>query len=198
MKPIYILLLCIALLFLYVDVQAQSDSTFKKIDFSVNIFENFMNKETMPDGATYSAQQALIATYPFQYRSIQYGFAFGYESLRTQEIDSLTYHERRIPILISNKFYLGNSIPVYFETQFGTALTMKSVSINEAQEEFNNSRDNIGLPVIVNGGIGFEIISEHDMSIGLEIGFAYKQLGYKNVSKYDSKAFYLGLFLSIP
>ncbi len=198
MKPNSILILIIAFLFSYSEIQAQADSTFKTIDISINIFENFMNKESVPDGATYSAQQIMVSTYPFQHRSIQYGFAFGYENIRLQEIDSITFHEKRIPILMSNKFYLSKDVPVYFETQFGTALTMKSVSVIEDQEDLNNSRDDIGLPVIVNGGLGVEFISEHDLSVGLEIGFAYKQLGYKKESRYDSKAFYLGIFIGLP
>ena len=186
------------LLLLNSSVVAQNDSTFNKLELNFNFFTNPTTNYSNPIGATYSSEELLLIVYPFQHNTAQFGIAVGYENIKTSMIDTFRIHERRIPLLVTYKVFFGKSQVIYLKAQFGTALTMKSDLELEDETEIKNHRDDIGAPVIANGGIGINIAIGSIASAGLEFGYGYKQFGYKAVDSYNNGAIYFGAFVTLP
>jgi hypothetical protein len=178
---------------------AQNDSIqFKKVELDFNVFTNPKSNLTKSGYARNSGYQLKYILYPLSHRNTQFGFGFGYERLNTSKVDSFSLHEKWIPIIGVVKFSSKNDQLFFVKFEMGSALVLNSEKRLDDGTSRSNSRPDIGVPILISGSLGITFVQRPRYNIGLELGYSYKQYGYKNVVEYNSNAIVLGIFAALP
>ena len=193
----YIFLVTLFLFNVYSFAQS-NDSTLRKMDVSLTYSFNSYSNLSSPNGVVYSSFQVLNTVYPFAYKSSQFGIGFGYEYVGSKDYtfkkdSTLRFSEDRIPLLLSYKLGFSKTIFKYFKYQFGTALILSSNTQVKDGEQFKNLRKQIGLPILFQMAIGIQMYDSEKLGVGLELGYSYKQLGFKNVPEFNPNSISFGL-----
>lgn len=178
-------------------VFGQSDeekNPLRKIDLNVsfnmigktNFSKNDVNKLRV------GASSGQFTIYPLDYKNCQFGLGFGYESIRIKLSDTLSISENRIPLMAVAKFSFTDLNALYIKTQLGSAVTLKSEFDSDGGAAVINDRTDIGTPVLANISFG-AVLPINPVNIGLELGYAYKQAGYKHENRYNKGAVFLSV-----
>jgi len=181
--------------------QAQNEvAPLKKVEWSVNVFGNpETNFSKNTKYATNSGYQLKYIIYPMSHKNTRFGLGFGFERLNTSMIDTFSIHENRIPLLASVKFSSRENELFYAKLELGSAVVFDSEKhLNNGNKETNH-RSDVGAPILISGSIGMTLIHRPDKyNIGIELGYAYKQYGYKQVTEYNANAVVFGIFAALP
>ncbi len=171
----------------------QESIPLRKIDLNISfnmVGQTNYSKEDAKDRM--ASMTGLFAIYPLSYRKIQFGVGFGIESIRIGLSDTLDLEEDRVPLLAVTKFNFTSTNSLYLKTQLGTAVTLKSEYSRNGNSPNTNDRTDIGTPVLANISFG-AVLPIEPVSIGLELGYAYKQTGYKHENRYNKGAVFLSV-----
>jgi hypothetical protein len=113
-------------------------------------------------------------------------------------LDTLSITENRVPLLAIAKFNLVPSNGLFLKAQLGTALTLESMyTLSYNNTDSINERTDIGAPILANIGVGI-VLPIQKVKVGVEFGYAYKQLGYKKENRYNNGAVFMGVLVSLP
>lgn len=173
----------------------------KKVEWSANVFGNpetnfSKNRNKL---ATSGGYQLKYIIYPLAHRNTRFGLGFGFERLNTSNIDTFSLHENRIPLLASVKFSSKNNELFFAKLELGTAVVFDSEKHYDNGDKGVNHRSDIGAPILISGSVGMTLIHRPDKyNIGLELGYAYKQYGYKHILEYNANAVVFGIFAALP
>ena len=138
------------------------------------------------------ATSVQFTIYPLDYKKIQFGLGFGLEFINIRLLDTMDIAEDRIPLMVVSKFNFISSNTLYLKTQLGTAVTLKSEYVKEGASSIINDRTEIGTPVLASISLG-AVMPIEPVTIGLELGYAYKQTGYKHENRYNKGAVFLSV-----
>lgn len=176
--------------------------TLRKMD--LNLYMNVVtqaetnySKDNKEEHIRVGAVSGLFAIYPLDYKRNQFGLAFGFESVVIHLMDTLSITENRIPLLAVVKFNFLADNAIYMKAQLGTAITLESTYNITNKPVVINDRTEIGVPILANIGFG-ATLPINQIGIGLEVGYSFKQLGYKQENRYESGAVFLGVLASFP
>ena len=195
MKPRYLFIFLF--LTFVLDATAQTDSSFRKIDVSVGLSDLVHSNLNSTTQNGVRSTFGTLTFYPLQYKKTQFGITIGFERVVLKVTDSTTLTENRIPLLLTTKWNIYGDQAFYIKMQLGTALTTKSLVSKEGDTEYNNLRSDIGAPILANMGMGVNL-PFNKIGVGVEFGYAYKQISYKSFSEYNPGAVYLSLVVSLP
>lgn len=182
-------------------LNAQNETVpLKKVEWSAHVFGNpETNFSKDRKYATSSGYQLKYIIYPLAHRNTRFGLGFGYERLNTSNIDSFSIHENRIPLLASVKFSSRDNELFFAKLELGTAVVFASEKHYENGDKGVNHRSDIGAPILISGSVGMTLIHRPDKyNIGIELGYAYKQYGYKHILEYNANAIVFGIFAALP
>lgn len=166
-----------------------------KIDLNLNfnITSESIYLGDTKDEERISSTSGLFTIYPIAYKRIQFGLGFGFESLKVDKSIS----EKRVPLLAVTKFNFTSENAFFIKAQLGTAATLESKNYVSIDSDEPNSREDIGAPILANIGVGFTLPIGFS-KIGFEMGYAFKQFGYKKENRYNNGAVFMGVLVSLP
>ena len=197
MKNLSLYYLFAVTFFISAHVSAQTEaekSVLRKIDLNLSFNmvgkTNYSKEDPAEDRVAATSGQFTI--YPLAYKKCQFGLGFGIESIKIGVGDTADFKEDRVPLMAVSKFNFTSANSIFIKTQLGTAVTFKSEYSRYGNAATANDRTDIGAPVLASISFG-AVMPLDPFTVGLELGYAYKQTGYKYENRYNKGAVFLSV-----